>query len=63
MPGQEVGDLPGRVIGNAVEHVGDILLRVESVRLGGFDQGVDRRRAAAAGIRRDLMMPGVWDTR
>jgi hypothetical protein len=51
------------MIGDAGEQVGEILLRVETVELGALDQGVDRSGAAAAGIRRDLMMPGVWDTR
>ena len=51
------------MIGDAGEHVGDIVSRVESVELGALDQGIDRRGAATAGIRRDLMMPGVWDTR
>jgi hypothetical protein len=39
------------------------MLRVEAVELGAFNHRVDRGGAAAAGIRRDLMMPGVWDTR
>ena len=38
------------MIGNAGEHVGDIVLRVESVELGALNQGVDRRGAASAGI-------------
>jgi hypothetical protein len=32
------------------EHIGDIVLRVETVELGGLDQGIDCRGAAAAGI-------------
>jgi hypothetical protein len=32
------------------EHIGEVVLRVEAVELGGFDQGVDRGGAAAAGI-------------
>ena len=51
------------MVGNAGEHVGEIVLRVETVELGALDQRIDRGGAAAAGIRRDLMMPGVWDTR
>jgi hypothetical protein len=51
------------MIGDAGEQVGDVVLWVESVELGALDQGIDRRGAAAAGVRRDLMMPGVWDTR
>ena len=36
--------------GMSVEQVGDIVLRVETVKLGALDQGVDRSGAAAAGI-------------
>ena len=50
VPGQEFGDASGRVIGDAGEHVGEIVLRVETVELGALDQRVDRRGAAAAGI-------------
>ena len=63
VPGQEFGNAPRRVVSDAGEHVGDVVLRVESVELGALNQGINRRGAAAAGIRRDLMMPGVWDTR
>jgi hypothetical protein len=63
VPGQEFGDAPCRMVGDAVEQVGDVVLRVESVELGALNQGINRRGAASAGIRRDLMMPGVWDTR
>jgi uncharacterized protein YidB (DUF937 family) len=38
------------MIGDAGEHVGDIVLRVETVELGALDQRIDRRGAAAAGI-------------
>jgi hypothetical protein len=39
------------MIGDAGERVGDIMLRVETVELGALDQRIDRRGAAAAGIR------------
>jgi hypothetical protein len=39
-----------RMIGDAGEHVGNVVLRVESVELGAFNQGIDRRGAASAGI-------------
>jgi hypothetical protein len=51
------------MIGDAGEQVGDVVVRVESVELGALNQGVDRRGAASAGIRRDPMMPGGWDAR
>jgi len=38
------------MVGDAGEHIGDIMLRVESVELGAFDQRIDRGGAAAAGI-------------
>ena len=42
VPGQEFGNAPCRMIGDAGEQVGDIVLRVESVELGALDQGIDR---------------------
>jgi hypothetical protein len=39
VPGQEFGDAPRRVVGNAGEHVGEIVLRIETVE----------RRSAALG--------------
>jgi hypothetical protein len=50
VPGQEFGDAAGRMVGNAGEHIGEVMLRIESVKLGAFDQRVERRGAAAAGI-------------
>jgi hypothetical protein len=44
IPGQEFVKAPGRVIGQASEHVGEPGLRVDIVELGGGDQRVDRRR-------------------
>jgi len=37
VPGQQIGDLARRVIGDPGEHVGEILLGVEAVELGGFN--------------------------
>ena len=37
VPGQEFADA-GWVVGDAGEHVGEIVLRVETVELGAFDQ-------------------------
>jgi hypothetical protein len=50
VPGQEFGNTPGGVVGDTGEHVGEVVLRVETVELGAFDQRVDRSGAAAAGI-------------
>jgi hypothetical protein len=63
VPGQEFGNAPRRVVSDADEQVGEVVLRIEAVELGAFDQRINRGGAAAASIRRDLMMPGVWDTR
>jgi hypothetical protein len=38
------------VVGDAGEHIGEIVLRVEAVELGALDQRVEGRGAAAAGI-------------
>ena len=38
------------MIGDAGEHVGEIVLRVEAVELGGFDQRIECRCTAAAGV-------------
>ena len=40
MPRQELIDPVDLVIGDAVEHIGQPGLRVDTVKLGGFDQGV-----------------------
>jgi hypothetical protein len=50
VPGEEIGDLPGRVIGDAGEQIGQVELRVEAVELGALDQGIERRGAPAAGV-------------
>ena len=47
MPGQQFGDLPCRVIGNGSEHVGQIVLRVEAIELGGL---VSAQAASASEI-------------
>src|SRR6202040_1041258 len=50
IPGQEFGDASRRMVGDAGEHVGKVMLRVEAVELGTFNQRIDRGGAAAAGI-------------
>jgi hypothetical protein len=50
VPGQEFGNVPRSVVSNAGEHVGEVVLRIETVELGAFDQRIDRGGAAAAGI-------------
>jgi hypothetical protein len=55
--------MPGWVVGDAGEQVGNVELRVAAVELGAFDQRVHGGGAAPAGIRRDVMMPGVWGAR
>jgi hypothetical protein len=48
------------MIVQAGKNVGEPGLRIDVVEFGSLDQGVDCRRATATGIRRDLIMPGVW---
>lgn len=38
---------------HAIEHGGDVCLRIEAVELGSFGQGVDQRRPLAAAVRAD----------
>ena len=51
IPGQQVADPPGGMIGQARQHVGKPGLRIDVVELGGLDQGVDGGGAAAAFVR------------
>ena len=45
VPGQQIGDLVDRVVGDAAEEIAQIGLGVETVELGGFNQRVKRRCA------------------
>ena len=38
------------MVGDAGEHVGKVVLRIETVELGGFEQRIDRGSAAATAI-------------
>jgi hypothetical protein len=49
-PRQEFVKAVAGMVGNAIEHVAQVGLRVDAAQLGGADQGVDDRRAATAGI-------------
>ena len=46
----------GRVIGDADDETAEILLRVEAVECGGFDDGVDGCGAFAGNAREDLIV-------
>ena len=50
MPGEKLVKPRSGMIGDAGEHVGEVMLRIETVELGAFDQRIDRGGAAAAGI-------------
>src|SRR5712692_6911138 len=50
VPGKKIGDMPGWMVGDAGEQVGEIELRIEAVELGAFDQRVHRSGASATGI-------------
>jgi hypothetical protein len=49
VPGQEFGNARRQVVSDAGEHVGEVVLRIETVELGAFDQRIDRGGAAVAG--------------
>jgi hypothetical protein len=51
------------MIGDTAQHVGKPSLWIDTVEFCRADQGVDCSGALTATVRRDLMMPGVWDTR
>ena len=51
MPGEQLVEPRGRVIGDAAQHVGEPGLRVDVVELGGRDQGVDGGGTLAATVR------------
>jgi hypothetical protein len=63
-PGHEVVDPAGGVaVDQAGEGGGQVGLGVDGVELAGLDQRGDDAPVDAALVRRDLMMPGVWDLR
>lgn len=51
VPRQQIVDVPGRMVGQTAEHIGEPGLRIDAVELGGLDQRVEGGRAMAAGIR------------
>ena len=51
IPREKVGEVPGGVVGDTVEHVSEPGLRVDAVELGGADQRIDQRRAFARSAR------------
>src|ERR1700691_5958058 len=51
VPGQELCDAVDGMIGDALDHLPQIGLGIEAVRLGGFDQAVDRCRTQPTCIR------------
>jgi hypothetical protein len=55
--------VPRRVVSDAGEHVGEVVLRIETVELGALDQGIDCGGAATTGIRRGVIMPGIWEAK
>jgi len=52
-----------RVLGNPGQDVGEPSLRIDVVHFCRDDDAVHNGGALAAAIRRDVMMPGVWDAR
>ena len=60
VPGQEFLDTVDRVIGDALQDMAKIEFGVEIVELGRAEQAVNGRRAFAAGIGRQFIMPEFW---
>lgn len=50
VPGQQLGDAPGRVILQTCGQVGELGLRIDVVELCRLDQGIDGGGAPAAGV-------------
>ena len=48
------------MIGDASQYLAEISFRVETVEFGRSDQAVNDRRAFAAGIGRQFIMPEFW---
>ena len=49
--------------GDAREDVGEPSLQIDAIHFRRDNETVHGRSALPAAIRRDLIMPGVWDTR
>jgi len=63
MPGQQLVQPMSRVGGDAREDVGEPGLRIDAIYFWRDNETVHGGSALPATIRRDLIMPGVWDTR
>ena len=48
VPGQEFADAAGRVVGDTVDDIGEPGFGIETIELGGCDQGVEDRGAPTA---------------
>jgi hypothetical protein len=51
------------MVGDASDDVGEPSLGIDAVEAGGLNEGVHDGGSAAAVVRRDVMMPGVWVVR
>jgi hypothetical protein len=65
MAGEELVQLGGRMIGDATQHAGEAVVRIEAVELGAFGQRADRRGTAATGIGagKQIILAANGDTR
>src|SRR5205823_13290948 len=54
VPREQIGNAPSGVIGDARQHVGEVVLRIETVEFGAFDQGVHRRGARSEELTSEL---------
>jgi hypothetical protein len=63
VPGQKLLKVLDGVIGDTGEHVGEPGLRVHIVEFCRRDHRRHDSGTVSATLRRDVMMPGVWDAR
>ena len=63
VPWKQFADPARRVFGDAGQDVGEPGVFFDAVESAGHEQAVHHRRPLAAAIRRDAMMPEVWDVR
>jgi len=58
VPGQELVDSSHRMIGQSCENVGEPGVRIDVVELGSLDERIEGGGAAAAFVRRGVIVPG-----
>jgi hypothetical protein len=63
-PGEQIVDLTVEMTADDLcDFVGKVCLRIDAAELAGFHDRSDDRPMLAAFVRRNPIMPGVWDRR